>query len=107
MFGKILAVGVFVFVVLAVVGYASWNKKSDGPPTGAKSVLEFSANTIEGKERHLSDYSGKVLLVVNTASECGYTVQIPDRRIPLRRRSEVEFQQVPCYKRSQFARPKP
>ena len=39
------------------------------------SVYDFSAQTIDGKTRTLADYKGKVLLVVNTASKCGFTPQ--------------------------------
>lgn len=40
-----------------------------------KSVHEFSAKTIDGNEKKLSDYKGKTLLIVNVASECGLTPQ--------------------------------
>jgi glutathione peroxidase len=36
-------------------------------------VHDFKAKTIDGKEQSLGDYSGKVLLVVNVASQCGLT----------------------------------
>jgi glutathione peroxidase len=39
------------------------------------SLYEFSATTLEGKSKALADYRGKVVLVVNTASECGFTPQ--------------------------------
>jgi glutathione peroxidase len=39
------------------------------------SPLDFSAKTIDGKEQKLSDYKGKVVLLVNVASKCGLTPQ--------------------------------
>jgi glutathione peroxidase len=38
-------------------------------------LQDFSATTIRGKEQALADYLGKVVLVVNTASKCGFTPQ--------------------------------
>ena len=38
-------------------------------------LLNFSLTDIDGKTRSLCTYAGKVVLVVNTASQCGYTGQ--------------------------------
>lgn len=46
--------------------------------TMAATFYDFRVKTIQGKEVPLSDYKGKVVLVVNTASQCGYTPQYKD-----------------------------
>ncbi len=39
------------------------------------SIYDFQANDIHGQPVHLADHKGKVLLVINTASACGFTPQ--------------------------------
>lgn len=40
-----------------------------------QTIHDFKAKTIDGKEISLADYKGKMMLVVNTASQCGFTPQ--------------------------------
>src|SRR5271165_543254 len=40
-----------------------------------KSVYDFTLNTIDGQPAPLGSYKGKVVLLVNVASRCGYTPQ--------------------------------
>jgi len=42
---------------------------------GTPKVLNFEMNSLGGKPVSLKDYSGKVVLIVNTASKCGATPQ--------------------------------
>ena len=42
---------------------------------GEKSVFDYTLNTIDGKPAPLSAFKGKVVLLVNVASRCGFTPQ--------------------------------
>ncbi|MFY8094482.1 MAG: glutathione peroxidase [Niveispirillum sp.] len=39
------------------------------------SIYDFRAKTLDGKDVSLGDWRGKVMLIVNTASKCGFTYQ--------------------------------
>ena len=38
-------------------------------------IYQFEAELLDGKNKSFTDYQGKVLLIVNTASKCGFTPQ--------------------------------
>jgi len=59
----ILKVVVFLTAVLPISGEE------------AMSIYDFTVNDINGKEVHLREFSGKVVMIVNVASKCGFTYQ--------------------------------
>jgi glutathione peroxidase len=46
-----------------------------GSPTGCPALLNHQFETLQGGAKNMCDYAGKVVLVVNTASYCGFTKQ--------------------------------
>jgi glutathione peroxidase len=43
-----------------------------------KSIYQFNVQQLNGEELSLSEYKDKVLLIVNTASQCGFTPQLKE-----------------------------
>ena len=70
------------------------------------SVYDFSVNSIKGDEISLSEYKDKVLLIVNTASKCGFTPQLEGLQALYDELSEqgVEVLGFPC---NQFGKQEP
>jgi glutathione peroxidase len=46
-----------------------------GAPVSAESLYALQTTTLQGRPANLADYAGKVTLVVNVASQCGFTPQ--------------------------------
>ncbi len=71
-----------------------------------KSIFNFSCKDLNGKEINLSNYSGKVILIVNTASKCGFTPQYKGLQELHRNYSNQDFEILgfPC---NQFANQEP
>ncbi len=67
-------IALLILPAIAVL-YVSRALAADEPAKKPASVLDFQVRDIEHKLVDLSRYKGEVLLVVNTASQCGYTPQ--------------------------------
>jgi glutathione peroxidase-family protein/Flp pilus assembly protein TadD len=64
----------------------------------AQSIYDFEVNDVAGKPVSLSEYKGKVLLIVNTATECGFTPQYKELEPIYERYREkgLEILDFPC-----------
>jgi len=70
------------------------------------SIYDFSPRDIEGRERSLGEYRGKALLIVNTASQCGFTYQYKGLEALHRKYADQGFEVLgfPC---NQFGEQEP
>lgn len=70
------------------------------------SIFDFTVQTQDGKEVPLSEYKGKVLLIVNTATGCGFTPQYDELQdlYEIHQKDGFEILDFPC---NQFAEQAP
>ena len=70
------------------------------------SIYDFTARDIDGNERALSAFRGKLVLIVNTASQCGFTYQYKGLEALHRKYADkgVEVLGFPC---NQFGKQEP
>ena len=67
--------GLFGLALAFIFTIAATSKKVEVKSGSKMSIYDFKMKTLDGQDLSLSKFKGKKMLIVNTASECGYTPQ--------------------------------
>lgn len=71
-----------------------------------RSVYQFTVQNLDGEELNLLEYKNKVLLIVNIASDCGFTPQLKDLEI-LRKELQYEDFEILAFPSNDFGGQEP
>lgn len=72
---RILGVSLFAVAAIAITVACYFDRSAPVVEAKEKSVLDFEVKNIDGADVKLKKYKGSVLMIVNTASKCGFTPQ--------------------------------
>jgi glutathione peroxidase len=75
---KTLSTVLCVVAALLLAPIVIAQEKAKSEDKNVPPVLNFTMKSLDGQDVNLSKYQGKVVLMVNTASKCGYTPQYKD-----------------------------
>ena len=64
-----------ISIYILIIMFSFLNKSNSD---NLKNLFDFKINSIDGEELNLSDFKGQTLLLVNVASNCGFTKQYDD-----------------------------
>ncbi|WP_404824763.1 glutathione peroxidase [Oceanihabitans sediminis] len=65
----------YLLITIIMLNFLNKSKAQTAPQS---SIYDIEINSLEGKAIDLSEYKGKKLIIVNVASECGFTGQYED-----------------------------
>lgn len=68
----------FVAILQSCTNQKSEISKAKTTELMGKTIYDFKVESLDGKEINFADFKGKKILIVNTASECGFTPQYAD-----------------------------
>jgi glutathione peroxidase len=70
-----VSAAVLAAIFFAVQANQPTEEAMDKTPLTEKSIYDFTLKSIDGSEVKMDQYKGKTLMIVNVASQCGYTYQ--------------------------------
>jgi glutathione peroxidase len=73
-----IVVGVTVITVGIIATLSEKFSSDKGKKPVSETIYDFKVKSLTGKEIDFSQYKGKYIMIVNTASKCGYTPQYSD-----------------------------
>jgi glutathione peroxidase len=72
---RVKLTGLFFIAVAFILSFAATNTKIEKKSGAKSSIYDFKLKTLDGQELSLSKFKGKKMLIVNVASQCGFTPQ--------------------------------
>jgi len=75
--GRVILIVGILYAALSLLGCKQIKTRPENQMTteGQKTLFDYTVKSIDGKDVNLSVYKGKKILIVNVASECGFTPQ--------------------------------